>query len=63
MECALIVRGLSRNEGDGVISRGVMFCIGPSIGGADKLGGNARGERSVGQEVDSASNMTKCLIA
>ena len=47
MECALIVRCFSRNEGDGVISRGVMFCIGPGIGGADKLGGNVRRERSV----------------
>ena len=49
IEFALIVRCFSRNDGDGVISRGVMFCIGPAgrAGGegSDKLGGNAKGRR------------------
>ena len=65
IEFALIVLCFSRNDGDGVISRGVMFCIGPTEWGTDKLGGNIKGERSMpGQEVDSGlSNTTRRLIA
>ena len=50
MEWALMVRCFSRKDGDGVSSRGAMFCIGPGRWGVDKLGGNGAKERSPGQE-------------